>query len=125
MDIIKLFDAEYKFMNVIWENEPVNSTALVKLANTELGWKKSTTYTVLRKLQKRGILQNKNAVVTSLVAKDKVQQSESQEFINKIYNGSLKTFLVSFLDNETISEEEAKELKKIIDEKIGRGNASC
>lgn len=117
MEEIKLFDAEYKFMSIVWAHEPVNSTELVKLAESELGWKKSTTYTVIRKLSNRGILKNENAVVTALIEKAKVQQRESQAFVDKMYNGSLKMFLVSFLGNERMTEQEAIELKKIIDEK--------
>jgi len=122
METIKLFDAEYRFMSLIWEKEPINSTELVKFANIELGWKKSTTYTVIRKLQERGIIKNENATVFALVPKRQVQKNESREFIDKIYDGSLKMFLVSFLDKENISEEEAAELKKIIDEKARGGN---
>lgn len=121
MDDIKLFAAEYKFMCVIWEHEPVNSTELVKLARDQLGWKKSTTYTMLRKLAERGIVKNENATVTALAPKHKVQESESREFLDRVYNGSLKMFLVSFLDHDEISTEEAAELKKIIDEKTGGG----
>ncbi|HWQ76541.1 MAG TPA: BlaI/MecI/CopY family transcriptional regulator [Syntrophomonas sp.] len=122
MDDIKLFAAEYKFMCVIWEHEPVNSTELVKLARDQLGWKKSTTYTMLRKLAERGMVQNENATVTARVPKHKVQERESREFLDRLYNGSLKMFLVSFLDHDEISAEEAAELKKIIDEKTrGRG----
>jgi predicted transcriptional regulator len=124
MDTPKLFDAEYKFMSIVWRNEPVNSTALVKLANAELGWKKSTTYTVIRKLSKRGVLKNENSIVSSLVAKEDVLQTESQELLDKKYNGSLKIFLVSFLEKETISEKEARELKRIIDEKTRKGAGS-
>ncbi|SNS85563.1 Predicted transcriptional regulator [Anaerovirgula multivorans] len=116
MDEIKLFDAEMKFMNIIWNNAPINSTSLAKLANEELGWKKSTTYTVLRKLGKRGVLKNENATVTYLVEREEVQQSESEEFIDKVYDGSLKLFLTSFLNKEKLSESQALELKKIIDE---------
>ena len=119
MEPIKLFDAEYRFMSIIWKHEPVNSTGLVKIANAELGWKKSTTYTVIRKLCKRNVLKNENTVVSSIVPKEQVQINESREFLDKIYDGSLKMFLVSFLDKENISAEEAAELKKVIDAKTG------
>lgn len=114
---IKLFDAELKFMNIIWDNAPINSTKLVSLASDELGWKKSTTYTVIRKLCKRGILQNKDAVVSYLVEREQVQKRESIEHISKMYNGSLKLFLASFLDKEKLTKDEALELKRIIDKK--------
>lgn len=112
----KLYDAEYKFVSLIWENEPVNSTELVKLCLAKLGWKKSTTYTVLRKLCERGILQNENATVTSLVKREEVQKYESEALIEKAFDGSLPQFLTAFLDNRKISKKEAEELKQIIEE---------
>lgn len=119
---IKLFDAELKFMNLIWELAPINSTELVKKATEELGWKKSTTYTVIRKLCKRGIIINENAVVNYIVDKKAVQRVESAEHIKKMFNGSIKSFLASFLDNDRLSEEEAKELKRIIDKNTKGGS---
>ena len=83
MEKYKLFDAEYKFVSIIWDNEPVNSTELVKLCADKLGWKKSTTYTVLKKLCKRGVLQNKDATVTALVKREDVQRYESRAVLEK------------------------------------------
>lgn len=120
MENIKLFDAELKFMSIIWDKAPINSTELVKIALDELGWKKSTTYTVIRKLCDRGVLQNKNTVVTALVDRQQVQKEASQDHLKRMYDGSLKMFLASFLDKEKLTEREALELKKIIDEKTGR-----
>jgi predicted transcriptional regulator len=120
MESIKLYESERRLMEIIWELEPVNSTALVKDAEARLGWKKSTTYTVLRKLTARGIAKNDESVVTSLARKPDVQKSESANLINRIYNGSLKMFLVSFLGDKALSAQEAAELKRIIDEKTGR-----
>ena len=111
----KIFDAEYKFMKIVWHHEPVNSTALVKLCLDELGWKKSTTYTVIKKLRDRGILENKDAIVRSLVSSDQVRKFESEQLIDKNFEGSLPSFLSAFLDGKTISEKEADELKKIIE----------
>lgn len=116
MEKYKLYDAEYKFVSLIWENEPINSTDLVKLCFKKLGWKKSTTYTVLRKLCERGILQNENAVVISLVKREEVQKYESEALIEKTFDGSLPKFLTAFLDNKKISQKEAVELKRIIEE---------
>ena len=120
MEEVKLFDAEYRLMEIIWDNEPINSTQLVKIANKKLDWKKSTTYTVVRKLSDRKIIENKYATIKSLVDKESVLMSESKEFLDKMYKGSLKMFLVGFLNNNGISEEEAKELKKIINENIDK-----
>ncbi len=116
MDKYKLFDAEYKFASLIWENEPINSTELVKLSFDKLGWKKSTTYTVLRKLCERGILKNENATVTSLIKKEDAQQYESQAVIEKNFEGSLPQFLTAFFNGKNITEKEAKQLKQIIEE---------
>lgn len=120
MKIIKLSDSEMKFMNLVWQNAPVNSTELVKLAELNLGWKKSTTYTVIRRLSQRSILKNENATVSYLVKKEEVQQVKGEELIGKVYEGSIKTFLAAFLNKEHISKEEAKELKSMIDEYIER-----
>ncbi|MCL6602153.1 MAG: BlaI/MecI/CopY family transcriptional regulator [Paenibacillus sp.] len=112
----KLFDAEYKFVSLIWENEPVNSTELVKLCLDRLGWKKSTTYTVLRKLCERGILQNQNARVSTLIKREDAQKYESEALIDKAFDGSLPQFLTAFLGNHKITSKEAEQLKRIIEE---------
>ncbi|MGI6451605.1 MAG: BlaI/MecI/CopY family transcriptional regulator [Desulfitobacteriia bacterium] len=120
MEKIKIFEAELKFMNIIWNHEPVTTGELVKLCQEELDWKKSTTYTVLRRLVQRGAIRNENSVVKSLVSRSEVQKQESREHIEKIYNGSLSNFFVSFLQNEKLSEEELKELRKIIENGGGK-----
>lgn len=119
MDKIKIFEAEYKFMNIIWDNEPVSSPNLVLLANKQLGWKKSTTYTVLRRLSERGIIENKKTVVSALVSRENVMYMESQEHINKIYEGSMKLFFSTFLKKENLSKADIDELKSIIDDYQG------
>lgn len=116
MEKYKLFDAEYKFASLIWDREPINSTELVKVSAEILGWKKSTTYTVLKKLCERGILENSNALVTALVKREEVQKYESIQMIDKAFDGSLPKFLTAFLDNKKITAKEAEELKKIIEE---------
>lgn len=112
----KLYEAEYKFMCIVWENEPVNSTKLVKICREKLGWKKSTTYTVMRKLRDKQILKNNNATVTSLFKKEDTQKYESKAVIEKVFDGSLPTFLTAFLSENSLSDNEAKELKSIIEE---------
>lgn len=114
MEQYKLFDAEYKFASIIWENEPINSTELVKLSLDKLGWKKSTTYTVLRKLCERGILKNEAAMVSAIVKKEEAQKYESQTVIEKNFDGSLPQFLTVFFGDRKITEKEAEELKRII-----------
>lgn len=116
MEKYKLYDAEYKFTSIIWDNEPINSTELVRLCADKLGWKKSTTYTVLKKLCKRGICKNQDAVVTALVKREDVQKYESNAVIEKSFDGSLPKFLIAFLGERKITEQEAEELKQIIEE---------
>ncbi|HOM02633.1 MAG TPA: BlaI/MecI/CopY family transcriptional regulator [Acetivibrio sp.] len=118
MEKYKLFDAEYKFVSIVWDNEPVNSTELVKLCADKLGWKKSTTYTVLKKLCERGILQNRDATVTSLVKREEVQKYESRAMLERTFEGSLPKFLTAFLSDRKLSEQEAEELKRIIEEAV-------
>jgi predicted transcriptional regulator len=118
MEKYKLFDAEYKFVSIIWDNEPINSTELVKLCADKLGWKKSTTYTVLKKLCERGILQNRGATVTALVKREDVQRYESRAVLEKTFDGSLPKFLTAFLSSRKLSEQEAEELKRIIEEAV-------
>ena len=116
MEDFKLHDAEFKFVSLIWEIEPINSTDLVKICFEQLGWKKSTTYTVLRKLCERGILKNEEAMVTSAVCKESVLRHESNAVVDKTFSGSLPQFLTAFLGEKRLSEKEALELKRIIEE---------
>lgn len=116
MKELKLCESDFRFMCVVWENEPLNSGRLVDLCNQKLGWKKSTTYTTLRKLCEKGFAQNVDTVVSSLVAKDDVQAYAGNRFIENTFAGSLPNFLVSFLGGKKISDKEAEELKKLIDD---------
>lgn len=111
----RLCESDFRFMCVIWDSEPVNSTALVRLCNEQLGWKKSTTYTMLRKLCEKGFAKNVNSIVTSLVSREWVRANESDLFVEQTFEGSLPGFLVAFLGGKTISPSEAEELKKLID----------
>lgn len=116
MERKRLCESDYRFMSVIWDNEPVHSMKLVELCRETLGWKKSTTYTMLKKLCEKGFAQNENATVTSLIPRGDVQAAESELFVEQTFAGSLSNFLVSFLGGKTISEQEAAELKRLIDE---------
>lgn len=115
MDSLKLCDSEYRFMLLVWEASPVRSGELVRLAADRLGWKKSTTYTVIRKLAERGFLKNEDALVTPLVSKDACQAVESDYFVERTFGGSLPKFLAAFLGDKKISEEEAEEIRRLID----------
>jgi BlaI family penicillinase repressor len=116
MDKFKLFDAEYKFLTVIWNMDPVNSTELSKVCLEKLGWKKSTTYNMIRKLAERGILKNEDATVSSLVNQEDVQKYESKTLLEKSFNGSLPTFLAAFLKDKKLTQVEALQIKKMIEE---------
>lgn len=115
---LKLCDSDYKFMTIVWEYAPVNSGELVTLCNEQLGWKKSTTYTVIKKLAERGFIKNENAVVSVLVEKEACQAVESDYFVERTFGGSLPGFLAAFLNSRKLSEAEAEEIKKMIDEHI-------
>lgn len=115
MEIPKIFESEYRFCEILWENEPVSSSELVRLCNEKLEWKKSTTYTVIRRLSERGILKSENAVVTSLVSKEDVQSAESAEAVERTFSGSLPNFIAAFARKKSLSKKEIDEIQKIID----------
>ena len=112
---LRLCESVFRFMCVVWENEPVSSHDLVLKCNEQLGWKKSTTYTVLKKMSEKGFAKNEGSVITSLVAKNDVQKYESNRVVNTSFDGSLPSFLASFFGGKKISENEAQELKRLID----------
>lgn len=111
----KICESDFRFMCIIWDNEPLSSRKLVDLCSEKLGWKKSTTYTTLKKLCEKGYAKNENTIVSSLIAKEDVQAYRSENIIKNSFSGSLPKFLVSFLGNNKISEKEAEELKQLID----------
>lgn len=111
----KVFESEYRFCLILWENEPINSTQLVKLCKEKLGWTKSTTYTVIRRLAERGVLKNENAVVSSLVSKGEVQAAEIDELVEKTFEGSLPQFIAAFTKHKFLSPEEIAQIQQMID----------
>ncbi len=115
MKDLKLFDAEFKFADIVWKNEPVKSGELARLCEKELGWKRTTTYTVLKKLCDRMILQNEGSVVKSLVSREEVLQVESRTEVDKTFGGSLPTFIAAFLSGAKLTAREAEEIKSLID----------
>ncbi len=115
MEYLKLCDSDYRFMLIVWEHAPVNSGELVKLCNQKLGWKKSTTYTTIRKLCEKGYIQNENAMVSVIIPKEQVQADETAYFVERTFGGSLPQFLTAFFGGKTISEKEAEKIKKMID----------
>ncbi len=115
METPKIFESEYRFCLILWEHEPLKSSELVSLCKEQLGWKPTTTYTVIKRLSERGVLKNENTVVTSLVSKDEVQAAELNEMLEKTFEGSLPAFIAAFTKHQKISENEIDEVQKMID----------
>ncbi len=115
MDETKLGAVESRFADIIWQNEPLTSGELVKLCEKELGWKKSTTYTVLKKLCERGIFQNNSGAVTSLVSKQDFYAVQSEKFVDETFEGSLPAFFAAFTKRKKLSTEEISEIRRMID----------
>ena len=112
----RLGEVEMKFADIIWENEPIASGELVKLSEQKLNWKKSTTYTILKRLCEREIFQNVDGVVSSLISKEQFQLKKSEEFLEENYGGSLPSFVAAFASRKKLSREEIDSLRKIIEE---------
>jgi len=110
-----LAEGESKFAEIIWDNEPIGSTQLVRLCEEQLGWKKSTTYTVLKKLCERGIFRNEDAVVTAQVSKDEFESGRSRQFVEERFGGSLPKFITAFIGKQKLSDKEIEEIKAIIE----------
>ena len=119
MSDFKLGAVESRFADLIWQNEPVTSGNLVKLANETLNWQKSTTYTVLKRLCERGIFQNIGGTVTSLLSKEEFYAVQSEQFVEETFSGSLPAFLAAFTSRKKLSEEEIAELQALIDQSRG------
>lgn len=111
----KLCLSDYRFMSVVWENEPIQSGELVKKCSDVLGWKKSTTYTMLKKLSEKGYLKNENSMVSSIISQDEVQAFESEYVINNAFSGSLPAFIASFVRGKRLTESEADEIRRLIE----------
>lgn len=115
METPKIFESEYRFCLILWAHEPVASGELVKLCAQELGWKKSTTYTVIKRLAERGVLKTEHSVVTSVISKAQVQAAESREFVDKNFGGSLPQFLAAFANGRSLSGQEVEQLREMIE----------
>jgi predicted transcriptional regulator len=116
MGDFKLAEAERKFTELIWSREPIASGELVALCEKELNWKKSTTYTVLRRLCQKGILQNEDAVVTSVISKDEYMARCSEEVVEDTFDGSLPQFVAAFMSRKKLSRKQVEEIQKLIDD---------
>ena len=111
----KVYDSEYRFCQILWEQEPVKSRELVRLCQEQLGWKATTTYTVIKRLSQRGVLKNEDTIVTSLVSREDVQAAELEELVDKTFDGSLPAFVAAFTRHQKITEKEIDAVQEMID----------
>ncbi len=111
----KIFESEYRFCLILWENEPIKSTELAKLCKEKLDWSKTTTYTVIKRLCERGVIRNENTIVTSIVSKEEAQLSELDEMVDKKFEGSVPAFLAAFGRRQSLSDAEIEEIRRIIE----------
>lgn len=114
-DTPKIFESEYRFCLILWEQEPVKSSELVRLCRERLGWKPTTTYTVIKRLSERGVLKNENSVVSALVTREQVQEAEIDELVEKKFGGSLPAFVAAFTKHGRMTEKEIDEVQGMID----------
>ena len=112
----KIFESEYRFCLILWEHEPVKSSVLVELCQSQLGWKPTTTYTVIKRLSARGVLKNENTIVTSLISKDEVQAAEIDELVEKKFEGSLPAFVAAFTRHRKLSGADLDQVQQMIDQ---------
>ena len=113
---VKLSESEYRLMEILWEKGTIEATSLAGICLEKYDWKKSTVYTMLKRLGEKGALCFENRVVTSLVQKDQVDKSESEALVNKAFGGSLPKFMAAFLQDKTLTEEDADRLTRMIEE---------
>ena len=115
MNTPKIFESEYRFCLILWENEPIKSSELVALCKEQLGWKPTTTYTVIKRLSERGVLKNEATVVTSLISKEQAQASQIDEIVEKTFEGSLPAFIAAFTKHKKLSKKEIDAMQEMID----------
>lgn len=115
METPKIFESEYRFCLILWEHEPIKSGELVKLCREQLGWKPTTTYTVIKRLSERGVLKNEHTMVSSLVSKDAVQAAEIDELVEKTFEGSLPAFIAAFVRHQKLSPCDIDQVQQMID----------
>ena len=115
METPKVYESEYRFCLILWRNEPISSAKLAKLCNEELGWSRTTTYTVIKRLSDRCVVKNENATVTSLISKEQIQAAEMDEMVNKTFEGSLPAFIAAFAKRQELTDAEIEEIRRIIE----------
>lgn len=111
----KIFESEYRFCLLLWENEPVNSTKLVELCKEQLGWSKATTYTVIRRLSERGVVKNENTIVSTIISKEEAQKSRLDEMVEETFEGSIPAFIAAFSRSKKLTKKDVDQLQALID----------
>ena len=114
-EIPKIHEGEYRFCLILWENEPIQSAQLARLCNEQLGWSRTTTYTIIHRLSERGVVKSENAIVTALIKKEEVQLREMNEMVEKTFEGSLPAFLAAFARRQKLSDKDVEELRRLIE----------
>ena len=112
---MRLTSAEFRFMDLLWDREPVSSGELVAVCDQKFGWKKSTTYTFIKRLQEKGVIANEKSIVRALYKRDECEREESGEVVDQVFKGSLPQFVTAFLQDRKLSEKEIDELKELLD----------
>ena len=115
METPVIYESEYRFCLILWEHQPIKSTELVRLCQAQLGWKATTTYTVIKRLSQRGIVKNENTVVTALISREQAEEGEIDRLVEKTFEGSLPAFLAAFTRRSRLSEAEIDQLQDMID----------
>ena len=122
METPRIFESEYRFCLILWEHEPIAAAQIAKLCQEQLGWKRTTTYTVIKRLGERGVLKNENGIVTALVSKEEAQTGEIDALVESKFEGSLPAFIAAFTKHKNMSEKELEEVQRMID-RIRNGGA--
>lgn len=115
MNTPKIHESEYRFCLIMWEHEPVTAAELARLCNEQLEWKRTTTYTVIKRLAERGVLKNDNGTITSIVSKDEAQAGEIGELVEKRFEGSLPAFIAAFTRQQKLTDKDLDEVQRMID----------
>ena len=123
MDTPKIYESEYRLCLILWEHEPIRSKELVRLCQQRLGWKRTTTYTVIKRLGERGVLKLENGTVPSLISKEEAEKAEIETFVESKFGGSLPAFVAAFTKHQELSEEDLDEVQRMID-RIRRGGGT-
>ncbi|MBQ4452553.1 MAG: BlaI/MecI/CopY family transcriptional regulator [Clostridia bacterium] len=123
MDVPVIYEAEYRLAQIVWSCAPLSTRELVDKCFAQLGWKRTTTYTVLKKLCSRGVFRAENSVITVLIPEKQVQLSQSEAFLKRTFRGSLPGFIAAFADSKRLSAEDVQEIRRMIDEYEGRSDA--